>query len=75
MANEGVTEAVNYLIEAPDAAKLIDSINWAIRTWETTPKVFAGKAKCLNALLDVGLQDHDAYERLLRLVRTKRAGA
>lgn len=72
MASQRVVEAVNYLIEAPNYAALINEMTKIIETWETHPMVYGGKLTCLNALIDVGLQDREAFERVVKLIEEKR---
>lgn len=67
-----VVEAVNYLIRAPQYAKLINEITSIIETWDTHPMTYGGKLSHLNALIDVGLADRIAFEKLVRLIETKR---
>ena len=71
MATDRVTEAVNHLIEAAD---------YAVRAQEMTRSIenprervdYTGSLACLNALLDLGVANRDAFERLLKLVEEKR---
>ena len=72
MASERVIEAVNYLIEAPNYGSLVNEMTRIIETWDTHPMVYGGKLTCLNALIDIGLQDREAFERVLKLVQDKR---
>jgi hypothetical protein len=72
MASQRVVEAVNYLIEAPNYAALINEITKIIETWDTHPMVYGGKLTCLNALIDVGLQNREAFERVVKLIEEKR---
>lgn len=72
MANSRVVEAVNFLIEAPNYAALINEMTRIIETWDTHPMVYGGKLTCLNAVIDVGLQNRAAFERLIKLVEDKR---
>lgn len=72
MASERVVEGVNYLIEAPNYAALINEITRIIETWDTHPMVYGGSLTCLNAVIDVGLQNREAFERLIKLIEDKR---
>lgn len=72
MASQRVVEAVNHLIEAPNYASLINEMTKIIETWDTHPMVYGGKLTCLNALIDIGLQDRAAFERVIQLVEDKR---
>jgi hypothetical protein len=69
---KAVTEAVNFLILAPNYAGLINEMTTIIENWDEHPMAYSGKLSCLNALLDVGLQSREAFERLLKLVEEKR---
>lgn len=72
MATSRVVAAVNTLIDAPNYASLANEMTRIIETWDTHPMVYGGQLACLNALLDVGLQDRGAFERLLALAEEKR---
>lgn len=67
-----IVRAVNYLIAAPNYAKLINEMTGIIERWDTHPMAYGGKLDMLNALLDVGLENRDAFEKLLKLVEQKR---
>ena len=67
-----VTEAVNFLITTPNYAKLINEMTGIIERWDTHPMVYGGKLSMLNAMIDVGLENRDAFEKLLKLVEAKR---
>lgn len=64
--------AVNYLIAAPNYAKLINEMTQIIERWDTHPMAYGGKLDMLNALIDVGLENRDAFERMLKLIEGKR---
>lgn len=68
-----ITEAVNYLIASPSYARLANEMTNIIERWDMHPMVYGPKLDCLNALIDVGLANRDAFEALLRLVQRKRA--
>lgn len=72
MPNSRVVQAVNYLIEAPNYAALINEMTKIIETWDTHPMVYGGQLACLNAMIDVGLQNREAFERLVKLIEDKR---
>lgn len=72
MSNARVVEAVNHLIEASNYAALVNEMTRIIETWDTHPMVYGGKLACLNAMIDVGLQDRAAFEKLVKLVEDKR---
>jgi tRNA A37 N6-isopentenylltransferase MiaA len=67
-----ITEAVNHLIEAPNYAKLINEMTGIIERWDTHPMAYGGTLSKLNSLIDVGLENRDAFEKLLDLVERKR---
>lgn len=64
--------AVNYLIAAPNYAKLINEMTNIIERWDTHPMAYGGKLEMLNAVVDVGLQNREAFEKLLKLIEQKR---
>lgn len=68
-----VTKAVNYLISVRNPTKLIDEMVGILGHWTEHPMAYTGDAACLNALLDVGLADRVAFDKLLHLVADKRA--
>lgn len=72
MASPRVVEAVNHLIEAANYTTLINEMTRIIETWDTHPMVYGGQLTCLNAMIDVGLQNRDAFERLVKLIEEKR---
>ena len=67
-----VTEAVNFLITSPNYAKLINEMTNIIERWDTHPMAYGGKLSMLNAMIDVGLENRDAFEKLLKLIEGKR---
>lgn len=67
-----LTEAVNHLVIAPNYSRLINEITQIIERWDEHPMAYTGKLDMLNALLDVGLTNRDAFEKLLKLVEEKR---
>lgn len=67
-----LVRAMNYLIAAPHYAKLINEMTRTIERWDFHPMVYGGKLEMLNALLDVGLENREAFERLLALIEAKR---
>jgi hypothetical protein len=71
VATDRVTEAVNYLIDAPDYIVRAQEMTRSIET----PKArvdYTGSLAPLNALLDLGVANRDAFERILKLVEAKR---
>lgn len=72
MSADRVNDAVNFLIDAPTYASLINEMTRIIETWDTHPMSYGGHLACLNAMLDVGLQNRAAFERLVQLIEDKR---
>lgn len=72
MSADRVLNAVNFLIEATNYAALINEMTRIIETWDTHPMVYSGKLTCLNAMLDVGVDNRAAFERLVLLIEDKR---
>lgn len=72
MSKQRVVEAVNHLISAANYAVLANEMTRIIETWDTSPMVYGGENACLNAMIDVGLRDRGAFERLLKLVEERR---
>ena len=66
------TRAVNYLIESQAYAAHIGEITKRIESWSKTPSPYGGSLAVLNPLIDIGLANRDAFERLLKLIETKR---
>ena len=67
-----VVEAVNYLIQSDNYTRLINEITEIIEQWDMHPMAYDGNLKCLNAMIDVGLESRDAFERLVDLIERKR---
>lgn len=72
MSNRRVVDAVNFLIDAPNYSALIQEMTRIIERWDTHPMAYGGHLACLNAMLDVGLHDRQAFERLVQLIEEKR---
>lgn len=73
VAHERLVEAINYLIEAPQYVALSGELRRIIETWDTHPMVYGGRLSILNAVVDVGLNSAEAFDKLMRLVERKRA--
>jgi hypothetical protein len=71
VATDRVTEAVNYLIDAPDYSARAQEMTRSIEAPRDRVD-YTGSLACLNALLDLGAANRDAFERILKLVETKR---
>lgn len=72
MDKQRVTEAVNQLIYAPNYATLVNEMTRIIETWHTHPMVYGGNLRYLNAIVDVGLVNRSAFERIVKLVEERR---
>lgn len=73
MPNKHVVDAVNFLIVAPNYASLLGEMTRIIEHWDTHPMYYGGHLSCLNAMLDVGVQNRTAFENLVRLIEEKRS--
>jgi hypothetical protein len=71
VANERVTDAVNFLIDAPDYIVRAQEMTRSIEN-PRTAVAYTGTLSCLNALLELGTANRDAFERILKLVEEKR---
>jgi len=71
-SKERVVAAVNYLIQAPNYARLINEMTGIIEKWDTHPMTYGGQLAHLNAMIDVGLTNRDAFEKLVKLIERKR---
>jgi DNA repair ATPase RecN len=72
MDKQAVVEAVNFLIQSENYTKLINEITEVVENWDMYPMAFDGKLKCLNAMIDVGLESREAFENLVKLIESKR---
>ena len=72
MDKQKITTAVNYLIAAPNYSKLVNEMTGIIERWDTQPMAYGGRFATLNSLIDVGLENRDAFEQLLKLAERKR---
>lgn len=71
VTNDRVVEAVNYLIEAPDYSARTQEMTRSLES-PKHPLAYVGALSCLNALLDLGRDNRDAFERLIKLIEAKR---
>lgn len=69
---EDVVSAINLLIHAKDFAARVKELEEVIDRWEERPMIYSGHLMVLNALLDVGLEDREAFNRLIRLADERR---
>ncbi len=67
-----LTAAINYLVVAPAYSRLINEMTQIIENWDEHPMAYAGELAMLTELLDVGLTNRDAFEKLLKLIEDKR---
>lgn len=67
-----IVEAMNHLITSSNYAKLINEMTQIIEKWDSQPAVYSGHMAALNPIIDIGLQNRDAFEKLLKLVEQKR---
>lgn len=72
MDRQQIVDAVNYLIQSDNYTRLINEITEIIEKWATHPMAYDGNLKCLNAMIDVGLESRDAFENLVQLIERKR---
>ncbi len=68
-----VVEAVNYLVASKSFASLVRELHSIVAQWKHRPMVYAGERAILNALIDVGVTNPEAFDRLLDLAASKRA--
>lgn len=69
---EDVVEAVNYLIHSRDCTTRINEIRDVIERWEERPMIYAGHLMVLNSLIDIGVEDRKAFEKLVDLIEERR---
>ena len=69
---QDVVEAVNYLIHNKDSTTRIKELEDILDRWEDRPMIYAGHLIPLNALIDIGLEDREAFNRLIQLVYERR---
>lgn len=69
-----IAAGLSLLVNARDYTKRVRQIAAVIEDWDDTPMLFGGALEPLNALIDVGLADRQALERLLDLAQRKRSG-
>lgn len=72
MGHQRIVNGVNYLIEAANFSALSGELTRIIETWDTHPMVYSGKLAPLNALIDVGLQSREAFEKLIDMAEDRR---
>lgn len=67
-----IADAINYLVEAPNYSRIINELTQIVEQWDEHPMAYGGKLTMLNSLLEVGLTNRDAFERLLKLAEERR---
>jgi len=73
VTNQRVVDAVNFLIDASNCEALIGELTQIVETWDVRPMSYSGTHRVLNAIIDVGARSREAFDRLIQLVRSKRA--
>lgn len=72
MDKQMVVDAINYLIKSDNYVRLSKLIIEIIDNWEFQPMVFADRLTILNSLINIGLDNRAALDRLLTLAEEKR---
>ena len=72
MDKQMVVDAINYLIKSDNYVRLSKLILEIIDNWEHQPMVFADRLTILNSLINIGLDNRAALDRLLTLAEEKR---
>ena len=68
-----IAEGLSLLVGTKSFAQRVRQINEIVDGWEDTPLVFAGVLEPLNSLVDVGLANREAMDKLIDLAKAKRA--
>jgi DNA repair ATPase RecN len=71
MDRKEVTQALNYLIQSEKYSLLIE-ITDIIERWDIHPMAYDGSLKVLNSLIEVGIQNREVFESLVRLIESRR---
>jgi hypothetical protein len=72
MMNDRVVAAVSHLIASDDYSSLIGQMTRIIEGRPPYPTQYVGSAACLNALVEVGIKNREAFEKVLSLVERRR---
>jgi hypothetical protein len=72
MDRKEVTQALNYLIQSEKYSLLIREITDIIERWDIHPMAYDGSLKVLNSLIEVGIQNREVFESLVRLIESRR---
>lgn len=67
-----IAEGLTLLVNTKEYTRRVKQIIEIIDEWEDTPRMFGGALEPLNALIDVGLANREALDRLLTLAQAKR---
>lgn len=67
-----IAAGLSLLVNAKDFTKRCRQIVGIIEDWNDTPMLFGGALEPLNSLIDVGLANREALERLFALASSKR---
>lgn len=67
-----IAEGLSLLVNTKEYTKRVKQITDIIDAWEDTPMLFGGALEPLNALIDVGLLNREALDKLLALAQAKR---
>jgi hypothetical protein len=67
-----IIDAANFLIQADNCTTLVNEITKIIARWDEHPMAYAGDLKCLNALVEVGLESQEAFEKVIAIVERRR---
>jgi hypothetical protein len=68
-----VAEAANFLITATHYEALRQELITIVNSWDSAPRAYGGSHAVLNALIDVGVDNRPAFDRMLAIVEAKRA--
>ncbi len=72
MDKQKIAAALSLLAESKSFVTRVRQIEEIIEGWEDTPLLFGGALEPLNSLVDVGLQNRTAFDKLIELARNKR---
>ena len=69
---EDVVDAVNFLIHSKECTARINEISEVIDRWDERPMIYTGHLTHLNALIDIGVEDREAFEKVVALINERR---
>ena len=67
-----IAKGLSLLVQTNEFVQRVRQINDIVDGWEDTPLLFGGALEPLNALVDVGLVNREALNKLVQLAQTKR---